>query len=709
MRRQMIYMAVSLFLLGTLALAPQTVRAGDARQRTESTLAAMHRWVGTSDAGQRWREYLGSDRLEAELAKGDDADASILVDVLGQYNSDASGLDRRRFVAVRRALEGWIAELPQSAIDLPALARGAKDDFVPVTEADLEKSKAALAKSAGRLNDYLTSGGEFGTGWKTYLRWDKLQAQLDGDDEADLGTLGEVYGQFRANHQGLELDRFSKVADTLRRYFDLSFAAQTSNADELFSNSLEDLAGELERYAAAPTDEDRWAIGARLGGLESTGQVPYLTSAVRDRFSHPNLLVQVSSDFLSAGMGREVDRTAPVTDNILGTQIAGTGRTIGTVSVQLIPSENNAVLETVLVGEVISNTVGENGPVYIYSDGRTEIVARKRIIINKNGLRSEPARARAVTNSTPHTVSTDKRPMVDRMIRRIAWKKIGKKHSQADYIASQHAEEKLRRSVDEEADVEIAKSNENFMDKFRNPLVRRGEFPQQLRFSTTNENLFVQLLQANAYQLGAPSNPPGIDDGHALSVRVHESMINNVAFALLAGQTVTEEGLRQKVLDVTGEIPEKLQVKEDEDPWSITFDARRPITVAFSGGEFKVTIRGRRFKSGEREFQAMNVTATYKMEKMNGATKLIRQGELEIFPPGFDPENGRLSASQVALRGLLTRRLGEVFEEEIISQERELPGEWAKVGKLRPEEMTADGGWLAIGWSTVRPGRVASR
>jgi hypothetical protein len=194
-----------------------------------------------------------------------------------------------------------------------------------------------------------------------------------------------------------------------------------------------------------------------------------------------------------------------------------------------------------------------------------------------------------------------------------------------------------------------------------------------------------------------------------LAVRVHESMINNLAASLLAGRTVTEDGLRQTVLDITGEIPEKLQAKEDEDPWSITFDPQRPITVAFADGEFKVTIRGRRFTSGDREFRAMNITATYKTEKMNGGTRIVRQGDLEIFPPGFDPANGRLSASQVALRGLLTRRLGEVFEEEIISQERELPGDWAKVGILRPEQMTADGGWLAIGWSTVRPGRVASR
>ena len=703
--------AISLCLLMSLALAPLSARAGDARHRTKATLAAMHRWVGTGENGHRWREYLVSDRLEAELAKGADADAGVVTEALGQYTSGANGLDRPRFVAVRHALESWAKELSApSDADLPVLLRKAKTHFIPVADSDLAEAKSELAASVERLDDYLTPGGENGEAWKKYLRWAKLQTLLGDAAETDLRALKEVYDQFRANHEGLELGWFADVAEALRRYFDFSAGAQTPNAQEGFTRAMEALAASLERYAAGPTQDDHWAIGARLGQLESTSQVPQLIGAVRKRYSHPNLWVQVSSDFLSKGIEREVDRTEPVTDVILRTNISGTGRTTGKVSLRLVPNKNHAVLETVLHGKVVTDTVGENGPVFIYSNAVTKFRASKRMIIDEHGLSSEPATAKAVTESTPHSLSTNKRNrMVDRMIRRIAWKRIEKKHDQADYLAARHAEDRISQHFDEDADEQVAKSNEGFVEKFRNPLLRRGEFPQQLRFSTSEDHLFIRVLQASTYQLGSPGAPPKLSADHELAVRVHESMINNLAAAMLAGRTFTEEGVREAVLEMTGEIPEKLKVKEDEDPWSITFDSRRPISVSFFGGQFQVTIRGRRYTSGERKFQAMSITATYKMEKTDTGTKLIRQGELEIFPPGFDPEKDKLTASQVALRRLLTRRLGEVFEEEIISQERELPGEWAKTGKLRLEQMAADSGWLTLGWKTIRPGRVASR
>ena len=121
------------------------------------------------------------------------------------------------------------------------------------------------------------------------------------------------------------------------------------------------------------------------------------------------------------------------------------------------------------------------------------------------------------------------------------------------------------------------------------------------------------------------------------------------------------------------------------------------------------TIRGQRFTSGDRRFRAMNITASYQVERTERGTRLVRKEELEIVPPGFVPGKGRLSASQIALRRLLTKRLGDLFKPEIVTDGLELPGEWKRVGKLPLIQMNIDRGWVALGWRLPARESVADR
>ena len=81
------------------------------------------------------------------------------------------------------------------------------------------------------------------------------------------------------------------------------------------------------------------------------------------------LHARLSSRLVAAGIERPLDEVTPVRDFILGTDIIGTGRTTGKLTIQLVPSADKAVLETVLVGKVDSRNVGYNGPATIHSQG----------------------------------------------------------------------------------------------------------------------------------------------------------------------------------------------------------------------------------------------------------------------------------------------------------------------------------------------------
>ena len=200
-------------------------------------------------------------------------------------------------------------------------------------------------------------------------------------------------------------------------------------------------------------------------------------------------------------------------------------------------------------------------------------------------------------------------------MRQIAWKKIGESKSEAEQIASQHAEQRVAEQMDREANKMIVDSNKRLNEKVRDPLVRRGQTPAEMNFRTTEDHMFASLLHANAFQLAAFSDPPSLNEGHDLAVRTHESMINNYAESLIGGTTLTDEEAAEMAKGLNNDVvPDKLQIGPEDDPWSITFTRVRPITIVFEEGLVTVTIRGRRFTSGDRTLQAMNITAIYAAE-----------------------------------------------------------------------------------------------
>src|SRR5262249_47443034 len=95
-------------------------------------------------------------------------------------------------------------------------------------------------------------------------------------------------------------------------------------------------------------------------------------------------------------------------------------------------------------------------------------------------------------------------------------------------------------------------ANHSFNDRFRNPLTRRGAFPQQLSFSTTRDWLKVVGLQARASELGSTTAPPAAADNAQLSVRVHESLVDNMNAAVMPGRTIRSLAYRRSVRDGAG-------------------------------------------------------------------------------------------------------------------------------------------------------------
>jgi hypothetical protein len=680
--------------LGVVCLSSFEVRAEVSVAPVQAALGGLESWLGDGANGKTWSAYLNLPSLHAELAKGDKADPAVIAAVQKKLDSGAAGLELGPFAKLRDALAQWSAELAiASAPGLPEATLQAEAAFRPISDADLAADKTALEAAVAKLDRYLKSGGANGAAWREYLRWQDLDAQLK-TDKPEVDTLKSVSQRFAADQVGLELPVFAGVAAPLERYVN-DLTANKEDLKTQYATQLKTLSDELKQYAAGQNDELALGLGGRLGWLESMRQATPLVNAIRKRYSQPNLHVRASHRLVGAGIARPVDEVTPVNDVILGTNITGIGRTVGKVDLKLVPATDKATLDTVLSGKVHSRTVGRNGPATIHSNGITEIEGRKRIVIDERGLASYPATATAKTTTTITGIAAGRSG--SGMVQRIATKKVYEAKPEAEQVGSQHAAARVKRRVEEEAAVGLGKAHWNYVNKVRNPLLRRREFPSLFRLSTTDDSLFVIAQQANRFQIGAPDNPPSVTVENDLAVQVHESMVNNFAAALLGGVTLKEEEVQKQATELLGELPERLKSEIDRDPWSITFAKIRPVTIHFADNGFQVTVRGQRYTSGDRDFQAMNVTADYKIEADGGGFRLVRKDELQIEPPNF-VKGKSLSGRQIALKTLLEKRFGKMLDKEVKSKGLVLPGRWREAGRLDPKQLQSGGGWLVAAW-----------
>jgi hypothetical protein len=293
----------------------------------------------------------------------------------------------------------------------------------------------------------------------------------------------------------------------------------------------------------------------------------------------------------------------------------------------------------------------------------------------------------------------DKRGLVDRLVKKVAERKIPQQKRQAERIASRHAGDRLSARFDGQTAAQLADADSKFVEKFRNPLLRRGEFPGRLRFSTTADELRVLVLQAGPGRLAAPDAPPDLTAGAELALRMHESLVNNLAEGLLAGETVGQKWMEETALDLLGKVPDRLKDDPDKEPWTMTLADHRPVTFTLADGGFKLTVRGKSYTSGDRKFDAMDFTIKYRLERDGKALKAVRQGNIEIFPPGFVQGKDRVAIRHATLRNLMRKRLEKLFEAEMAPKgPLLLPGEWEKVGPLEITQLGADKGWLTLSW-----------
>ena len=677
--------------------------------QVQTALDDLNRWLGSGTNGQQWNKYLGNEELRAELAKDDAADPAALNRILAKYSSDTAGLERPRFQAVKIALTSWHASLAQP--EPGALAAAARQaQFKPITPQDVAEAKRALATAVSELEGFLNRSGTANADrWKAYLGWNDLVGIVQSDEAPNAEVVDSLSSKLTSNVSGLEFGPFVRTRAALERYAGLAAAAADTMLEATYQQRIDELAKRLEAYAQNPASgDDALEISRSLAWINLSGQAAdFRTAAGRQLYRH-NLFGYASQRFAASGIEDNVDRVTQVRDNILGTDIYGQAHLVGRTTLRLNENPRVASMSILLGATANSNTVGYNGPVTIYSTGVTQVAGTKNLQMDARGLFDFPATACCTTHTTINGICAK-----CGLIERIAWKRAGKQKGQAEAIAADHAEVRVSRDMDRESAKLIAEQNQKYNEKFRDPLIRRNAFPQELRFSSRTDRAEVRILQAGPGLIGAPTAPPPVGDDHDLALRLHESFVVNMGQSALGGYELTDLRLEKLIReDMKDEVPEELQVTQDKEPWSIVFARELPVRAKFQDGKLWIAIRADTFKRGQREengpytpviTELVEISAAYTIEKTDAGATLRRDGDVRIqFPNRENPE--QVPARDQVTVTFMRRKFRNLFKEEFIGEGLQFKERWAKAGTLRLRELRSADAWLTLGWQMPASG-----
>jgi hypothetical protein len=722
----------------------------NAARRATAALDKLDAWLGNNPNGDRWRQYLQTAQLRAELQRGADADLAAVSAALRRVSGNANGLNLAPFATVREALRAWLSELRQGyAGDLSKLALASRGDHEPITADQFARVRAAMRNKAQALLQSLGGNTQLARNWQTYLKWNQLQPHLADNFQVtnrSLADLDEVLQRLRANQPGLELPVFVNLAKAIAKYRALASwtrAVRSRDAAADYARLLDNIAAALDRHRERPTSETAWRVGRVLGIIDSLGQAPDLVMAIRKQYARPNIEAIVSTNFLQRAPNRGINQVRPVRDCILGTTIIGTACTLGDVQYALQPSENSIAMAIYLDGHAQSRTNGYNGPVRIHTTGVTTYTAASQLYLSDDQFTATPVIANVDTHTQIRSINKTGGQFAHRLIEKIAWKRALEQKRQSELISAQHTKQRVVREFTDTVSRDLARLRQRYERQVTAPMVRRGVVPEYLHMHSNPSAAFIETILASRNQLGADRAAPKPTPGFDLGVQVHESAVNNYLVLALASARISQE-TAENPPQLTGDIPnwikvlavarpklaaaaatgaqivEEAQKKIEEavkgeiderkpserkappfKPYSITLNSEAPVGVRFDDGKLTVRIRASRLVSDDAEYSNWDFIVAYQITTDGDRIKLKRVGDIEVFPTGFDPAwDKQLTAQQSGFRSTLAKNMnaransGQGFPAEIPIE----PVRISQFGALLLHELTADDGWLTVSW-----------
>jgi hypothetical protein len=401
----------------------------------------------------------------------------------------------------------------------------------------------------------------------------------------------------------------------------------------------------------------------------------------------------VSKRVLADLFHRDVKLNQVVTETILNMTTRGTAQIDCKIGLDLIPNPNSANLRITMTGHAVMNdVVGQMRNIRIYSTSHTSINGYKDVFFDPQGLRLAPTRADCLTSIQVHDIAARLR-----LVERIAWRRVGQMQSQAERAAGQRASRRAEQQLEAEAGKPLSQVHHEYVDNVYEPLVRQNAFPDA-RLSTTGEHLSIRFLSRAAPDENNSDSIPR--PAYDLALGLSDWYVNQIATPMVGGKTHSDRRFADFMQTITGKTPRQLWVHSRADAWTVTATKQLPVIVSFADDVASVVFRIDRATRGDQTLnRPVDISAKYTLEITSDGPRLLRVGDLAVeFADA--PRGTSDDPIDIQFRDFLRRKFSGVFLSEIYFDGLMPPegGSWGKLRRLNLKQLTAQKGWLALGY-----------
>ena len=579
------------------------------------------------------------------------------------------------------------------------------EEFQAPTEEDLTDAYENIQIALDKFSAALSRVGE-----KKHQAWNErlhLEAlDLNGDPQLDV--LQDVYLQLSSGNVGLELSVFVNLRETIKHYLTLvSIKNDPDQAGEMFAKARNRVVKLLEIVGEDHRSVIERALEDELNWLEMAGQAETSIEATRQMWTKPNLIGQVASSIFERYGTRAVQEEEKISNQIQRTSIYGTSNFSGNLIMRPVTNPDRIELEVVLAGSSDSRTRAYAGPAVILSRAKSKIQAEKKIYFDQTGFSTNNAKVDICTNSQIQNVQDVwNRPLVENFVYRLAYAR----KDETESVATAQNSARLRARFNKQVDDAIQSWNSQMSDLVQIHFRMRDLELLDAHTWSDESGAHGQTLFTCRSGMGAYSAPPQVPEATDLQFAVHETALQNVFAGFLGGMNLN--AYARKHLKETAPAPiakalKEAESKEDEnsrdDDWAMRFPKDWPISISMQEGKLSCVIHSSGIEVNKKSYPAVDIIISYTIEVHEDGIHFVRDGEIEILPPDYDPDsNERLPASMVSLRRVMGKRLQEAFGPEIVLKEQPImknPPEdslFANV-HIKPVFVQAKDGWLQVG------------
>jgi len=409
------------------------------------------------------------------------------------------------------------------------------------------------------------------------------------------------------------------------------------------------------------------------------------TSAEDER--KPNLQIRISAAFVQHLLGGDFERAETIDEVMLGKRVQGTGQTVGTARVQLLPNLETASLQLQWNGQMRTNTQSGEGTVVIYNEGVVPFNARQQANIDAFGVHLSQVESSAQASTELRGVGI-LGPMGVWPLRKLpkytARQRFYWQKEQIESAESERAQQRIETRLASEGPLSSVGSLHSSLLGAGNP---KGIRLERVSFATTSDALFVNAWTPTANQPGGQLPAPRLPRADDLALRVHQGAVNEMLFAMFASATLTPTQIRNSLAEILGPVaPAKL----DDNPRDmvVRFTAQAPFVTRFHDGTIAFFLRTEDIRYEGMVFEPVDVSVTYRIV----AESARRVGDVRVLPRAAAAD-AKLTLRQELRSGVIRRRLERIFS-EAFTLNLTLPESTLLTATLAQ----AEDGWLLMNW-----------